>query len=173
MWWTITGNFGNILPIDWSKSYSKQMHVPTLKLGERPAETPDDEIQDLSSEDEAVAADLDLHQLILGGMQHNDNGPIQTAEEVIKEIDDIMDEQTPSEGDTLESEVMEKAKEVLGAPLYENSKCKLLLIPGNILRNLCRTQGNDNHAAQRHLHGDGDADPRVLRDTHLRVGTAR
>lgn len=99
------------------------MHVPALKLGERPAETPDDEIQDLSSEDEAVAADLDLHQLILGEMQHNDNGPIQTAEEVIKEIDDIMDETTPSEsGDTLESEVMEKAKEVLGAPLYEDSK---------------------------------------------------
>ncbi|KAG5680043.1 hypothetical protein PVAND_009574 [Polypedilum vanderplanki] len=100
MWWTITGNFA-------------------LKLNERTAETPDDEIQDLSSEDEAVANDLDLHQLILGGMQH-DNGPIQTAEEVIKEIDDIMDEQTPSEGDVLESEVMEKAKEVLGAPLYED-----------------------------------------------------
>lgn len=121
MWWTITGNFGNILPIDWSKSFAKQMHVPALKLNERAAETPDDEIQDLSSEDEAVANDLDLHQLILGGMQA-DHGPIQTAEEVMKEIDDIMDEQTPSEGDVLESEVMEKAKEVLGAPLYENSK---------------------------------------------------
>lgn len=123
MWWTITGNFGNILPIDWSKSFAKQMHVPALKLNERAAETPDDEIQDLSSEDEAVANDLDLHQLILGGMQA-DHGPIQTAEEVIKEIDDIMDEQTPSEGDVLESEVMEKAKEVLGAPLYEDSKFK-------------------------------------------------
>jgi hypothetical protein len=122
MWWTITGNFGNILPIDWSKSFARQMHVPALKLNERNAETPDDEIQDLSSEDEAVANDLDLHQLILGGMQH-DNGHIQTAEEVIKEIDDIMDEQTPSEGDVLEeSEVMEKAKEVLGAPLYEDSE---------------------------------------------------
>jgi FEZ-like protein len=98
------------------------MHVPALKLGERPAETPDDEIQDLSSEDEAVANDLDLHQLILNGMQSNDNGPIQTAEEVIKEIDDIMDEQTPSEDGALESEVMEKAKEVLGAPLIEHSK---------------------------------------------------
>lgn len=124
MWWTLTGNFGNILPIDWSKSYTKQMHVPNLKLGERPADTPEDElINSLSSEDEAVANDLDLHQLILGGMSHNDNGHIQTAEEVIKEIDDIMDEQnTPSEGETPESEVMEKAKEVLGAPLYEDSE---------------------------------------------------
>ncbi|KAI8034292.1 hypothetical protein M5D96_012958 [Drosophila gunungcola] len=34
MWWTITGNFGNILPIDWSKSYTRQMHMPTLNLGQ-------------------------------------------------------------------------------------------------------------------------------------------
>ncbi len=35
MWWTITGNFGNILPIDWSKSYSRQLHTKSLKLGEK------------------------------------------------------------------------------------------------------------------------------------------
>lgn len=122
MFWTITGNFGNILPIDWSKSFARQMHMPTLKLGERPAETPDDEIEDLSSEDEQVANDLDMHALILGGLQTTDNGHFQTAEEVMKEIDDIMDEQTPSEGDTVENEVMEKAKEVLGSPLYEDSE---------------------------------------------------
>lgn len=125
MWWTITGNFGNILPIDWSKSYARQMHMPALKLGQRSAtqtQQDTDDINDLSSEDEAVANDLDMHTLILGGL-HMDNEPIKTAEEVIKEIDDIMDETTPSEGDALEvSEVMEKAKEVLGAPLYEESK---------------------------------------------------
>lgn len=134
MWWTITGNFGNILPIDWSKSYARQMHVPTLKLGERPAETPDDEIQDLSSEDEAVANDLDMHALILGGLQ-TDSEQIQTAEEVIKEIDDIMDEQTPSEADVLDNEVMEKAKEVLGSPLYEDSEYLFFNKWGRGLRN--------------------------------------
>lgn len=124
MWWTITGNFGNILPIDWSKSYARQMHMPALQLGQHRTKSDmlDDELNDLSSEDEAVANDLDMHALILGGM-HSDNEPIKTAEEVIKEIDDIMDENTPSECDVLEvSEVMEKAKEVLGAPLYEESK---------------------------------------------------
>lgn len=122
MWWTITGNFGNILPIDWSKSYSRQLHMPTLKLGAPPpAQTPDDELNDLSSEDEAVANDLDMHALILNGMQSMDNEPIKTAEEVMKEIDDIMDETTPSEDDPRESEVMEKAKEHLASPLYEES----------------------------------------------------
>lgn len=126
MWWTITGNFGNILPIDWSKSYARQMHMPTLNLGEKrlmkdgDIRTPDDELNDLSSEDEAVANDLDMHALILNGLHTEHDEPIKTAEEVIKEIDDIMDEATPSEGDVLESEVMEKAKEVLGSPLYED-----------------------------------------------------
>lgn len=122
MWWTITGNFGNILPIDWSKSFARQMHVPALNLGERPSErTPDDEIQDLSSEDEAVANDLDMHALILHGL-NAENEPIKTAEEVIKEIDDIMDETSGSEADTHENEAVEKAKEVLGSPLYEESE---------------------------------------------------
>lgn len=100
------------------------MHMPSLQLGQRLAETPDDELNDLSSEDEAVANDLDMHALILGGL-HTDDEPIKSAEEVIKEIDDIMDETASSEnGDVAEvSEVMEKAKEVLSSPLYESSKC--------------------------------------------------
>lgn len=146
MWWTITGNFGNILPIDWSKSYTRQMHMPTLNLADNrqkqnnttsttnsdgagnngiTAQTPNgilDELNDLSSEDEAVANDLDMHALILNGINPEQEEPIKSVEEVIKEIDDIMDEATPSEDDVLDSEVMEKAKEVLGAPLYADSK---------------------------------------------------
>ena len=36
MWWTLTGNYGNILPIDWSKSMTRRLHLPTLQLHERP-----------------------------------------------------------------------------------------------------------------------------------------
>ena len=35
MWWTITGNFGNLLPIDWSKSYARQLHTKVLHLQDR------------------------------------------------------------------------------------------------------------------------------------------
>ena len=35
MWWTITGNYGNILPIDWSKSYTQKLHEQCLNLPER------------------------------------------------------------------------------------------------------------------------------------------
>lgn len=100
------------------------MHMPALQLHQPSVGSPDDELNDLSSEDEAVANDLDMHALILGGL-HTEDEPIKSAEEVIKEIDDIMDETESSESDDNPgnvSEVMEKAKEVLGSPLYEESK---------------------------------------------------
>lgn len=88
--------------------------------------TPDDDLE-LSSEDEAVASDLDMHALILGGL-HQDTEPLKTAEEVIQEIDDMMQEEileriSDSRDSLIETnETMEKAKEVLSSPLYEDSK---------------------------------------------------
>merc|ERR1719445_1738452 len=32
VWWTITGNFGNMMPIDWSKSTARAKQLPTLNL---------------------------------------------------------------------------------------------------------------------------------------------
>lgn len=42
------------------------MHLPALRL-EKPPIMIDNEFNDLSSEDEAVANDLDMHALILSG----------------------------------------------------------------------------------------------------------
>ncbi|XP_050300504.1 fasciculation and elongation protein zeta-2 [Anthonomus grandis grandis] len=121
MWWTITGNFGNILPIDWSKSYARKLQIDSLHLEQQP-QSPDDDL-DLSSEDEQVANDLDMHALILGGLQQ-DTEPLKTADEVIQEIDDMMQEEESFEENPRDpfdnSEVMEKAKEVLASPLYED-----------------------------------------------------
>lgn len=136
MWWTITGNFGNILPIDWSKSYARKMHMPALNLNENKEPlTPDDDLELLSSEDEAVASDLDMHALILGGL-HPEPEPLKTAEEVIREIDDmimqedlasIAGDHSPDDSEhhlhhhhRASHEALEKAKEVLNTPLYED-----------------------------------------------------
>jgi hypothetical protein len=113
MWMTITGNYGNILPIDWSKSVAKSMHLPALNINPDPnfnnvavdgAQTTtrrknsmngnSGRIQDddgLSSEDEAVASDLDMHALILSGLPAANQEPIKGADEVLKEIDDLME----------------------------------------------------------------------------------
>ncbi|CAG9762253.1 unnamed protein product [Ceutorhynchus assimilis] len=129
MWWTITGNFGNILPIDWSKSYARKLQIDSLHLEQQP-QSPDDDL-DLSSEDEQVANDLDMHALILGGIQQ-DTEPLKTADEVIQEIDDMMqedecEEDSPTRDSFENSEAMEKAKEVLASPLYEDKLRSLSL----------------------------------------------
>ncbi|XP_050432714.1 fasciculation and elongation protein zeta-2 [Adelges cooleyi] len=119
MWWTITGNFGNILPIDWSKSYARKVHLPVLNLNNNPQ---DDSSDDLSSEDEAVANDLDMHSLILSGPSTDIEPP--TADEVIREIDDIMEEGTSDEC----TPDCEDPKVPLHSPLLEE-KLKTLNLP--------------------------------------------
>ncbi|KAE8747375.1 hypothetical protein FOCC_FOCC006017 [Frankliniella occidentalis] len=158
MWWTITGNFGNILPIDWSKSCARKLHVPALNLNEckcrgycsyrdsRQEDADGDaDLADLSSEDEAVANDLDMHSLILSGL-HGDAEPVKTADEVIREIDDMMQnasicftlwriirretpshELSPGSEESLLDAVERKGKEVLYSPLYEE-KLKTLSV---------------------------------------------
>ncbi|XP_064081099.1 dentin sialophosphoprotein-like isoform X2 [Macrobrachium nipponense] len=103
MWWTITGNFGNILPIDWSKTYTRQQYLPVLNLNEAKSMTsPADESERTAEDDaeeEEVAQDLDLHHLILNGLSAE---PVKSAEEVIKEIDDLMQEGSSSEDEGVE-----------------------------------------------------------------------
>jgi len=79
--------------------------------------------QELSSEDEAVACDLDMHSLILSGLQV-DAEPVKTADEVIREIDDMMQEQdTDGECECDPdmppgSDRYAKSSQVLHSPLY-------------------------------------------------------
>lgn len=95
-WWTITGNFGNILPIDWSKSYARKLQLPALNLNEQmKSEHLDGSDGGSEDEEEELAKDLDLHALILSSLQQE---PIFTAEQVLEEIDEIMQENGPSEG---------------------------------------------------------------------------
>lgn len=89
VWWTLTGNFGNIMPIDWSKTYTRAKHLPTLNLCDP---RPTVELESYGAEDDIVAADLDMHQLILNS-EHPKSDPIKSAEEVLQEIDDIIDDE--------------------------------------------------------------------------------
>ena len=81
VWWTITGNFGNMMPIDWSKSTVRAKQLPTLNLNPRNLNSKtsnktsaaastnfhssEDLVDGLEDEDDLVAADLDMHSLIL------------------------------------------------------------------------------------------------------------
>lgn len=101
VWWTLTGNFGNLMPIDWSKTYAREQQLPTLNLcAPRPAGPPSGPVPSAqySEEDDLVAADLDMHQLILQSDTLAAAEPIKSAEEVLQEIDDIIDEDEDEEG---------------------------------------------------------------------------
>lgn len=101
VWWTLTGNFGNMMPIDWSKTYTRANHLPTLNLCDprlaSAQQTGSATGQDLTDEDDIVAADLDMHQLILQSDTMASSEPIKSAEEVLQEIDDIIEEEEDDE----------------------------------------------------------------------------
>ncbi|KAI5749528.1 hypothetical protein M8J76_008057 [Diaphorina citri] len=126
MWWTLTGNFGNILPIDWSKSQARKLHVPSLNLKDNKKE---DDMVELASEDESTANDLDMHNLIISSY-NSENEPLKSAEEILKEIDDIMDE---GEASDISPEIESRASDVqfssqkrtLQSPIYEEKISRL------------------------------------------------
>merc|ERR1712223_2334823 len=100
VWWTITGNFGNMMPIDWSKSTARAKQLPTLNLchprdnhsKHKPTfHSSEDLVDGLEDEDDLVAADLDMHSLILSSNPQENAEPLKSADEVIKEIDDIIE----------------------------------------------------------------------------------
>ncbi|XP_059148230.1 fasciculation and elongation protein zeta-2-like [Physella acuta] len=97
MWWTITGNFGNILPIDWSKSYARSLQHRVLNIGEEQRAC--DALSLDLSDDEELAQAFDMHSLIVSSLHPEEEDQILTADQVISQIDDMMKE--PSAEDYL------------------------------------------------------------------------
>lgn len=91
IWLTLTGNFGNILPIDWSKTYARTLQLPALNLKPK-VQNMDDSFGFDLPEDESLSEALDLHRMVCN---HDDwEPPPQSAEEVIEEIDEIIMQQS-------------------------------------------------------------------------------
>ncbi|VDD87659.1 unnamed protein product [Enterobius vermicularis] len=86
IWWTLTGNFGNMLPLDFSNSQTRQFQLPALDLQPRKDES--ESGVDVSEEEE-LRASLDMHQLISQQLPLSDSPP-QTADQVIEEIDQML-----------------------------------------------------------------------------------
>lgn len=86
IWWTLTGNFGNMLPLDFSNSQTRQLQLPALDLQQRKDES---ESGVDVSEDEELRASMDMHQLISQHVPLSDSPP-QTADQVIEEIDQML-----------------------------------------------------------------------------------
>ncbi|KAL3985391.1 FEZ-like family protein [Acanthocheilonema viteae] len=87
IWWTLTGNFGNMPPLDFSKTQTRRLQLPALDL--QPHKENSDPGIDLSEEDEDLRSALDMHQLISQRGPLSESPP-QTADQVIEEIDQML-----------------------------------------------------------------------------------
>lgn len=100
VWNTLTDNYGNVMAVDWKTSHTRSLHLPTLNLVSR--EKLDNQSLDLS-DDEDLREQMDMHSIIVSSISDE---PLFTAEQVIEEIEEMMqdspdpeDDESPSQSD--------------------------------------------------------------------------
>ncbi|XP_038818142.1 fasciculation and elongation protein zeta-2 isoform X1 [Salvelinus namaycush] len=93
VWNALTDNYGNVMPVDWKTSHIRSLHLPTLNLCKQGKL--DNMPLDLS-DDEELREQMDMHSIIVSCI--NDE-PLFTAEQVIEEIEEMMQESPDPEDD--------------------------------------------------------------------------
>ncbi|GMT12420.1 hypothetical protein PFISCL1PPCAC_3717, partial [Pristionchus fissidentatus] len=90
LWWTLTGNFGTMLPLDVSQMKTRKLLVNSLDLNSARTDKSDIMSSLDGSEDEDLRNALDMHQLVAQGSPMSADSPPQTADQVIEEIDQML-----------------------------------------------------------------------------------
>ncbi|EAX00421.1 fasciculation and elongation protein zeta 2 (zygin II), isoform CRA_b [Homo sapiens] len=90
------------MPVDWKSSHTRTLHLLTLNLSEKGVS---DSLLFDTSDDEELREQLDMHSIIVSCV--NDE-PLFTADQVIEEIEEMMqespdpeDDETPTQSDRL------------------------------------------------------------------------
>ncbi|XP_043914973.1 fasciculation and elongation protein zeta-2 isoform X2 [Protopterus annectens] len=102
IWNALTDNYGNVMPVDWKTSHTRTLHLPSLNLSEKSG---NDNLNLDLSDDEELREQLDMHSIIVSCISEE---PLFTAEQVIEEIEEMMQEspdpeedETPTQSDRL------------------------------------------------------------------------
>ncbi|XP_039637798.1 fasciculation and elongation protein zeta-2 isoform X4 [Perca fluviatilis] len=100
VWNALTDNYGNVMAVDWKTSHTRSLHLPTLNITEHEQKSQetnklDNQSLDLS-DDEELREQMDMHSIIVSCI--NDE-PLFTAEQVIEEIEEMMQESPDPEDD--------------------------------------------------------------------------
>uniref|UniRef100_UPI00358DEF9D fasciculation and elongation protein zeta-2-like isoform X1 n=1 Tax=Myxine glutinosa TaxID=7769 RepID=UPI00358DEF9D len=99
LWNQVTDNYGNVMPVDWRSSHARSLYLPALNLNEHKEkesltlDLPDDDDDD----DDELREQLDMHSIIVSCVQPQE--PLFTAEQVIEEIEEMMQESPDAEED--------------------------------------------------------------------------
>ncbi|XP_062848383.1 fasciculation and elongation protein zeta-2 [Trichomycterus rosablanca] len=91
IWNSLIEHFGKIMPVDWNQSYTRTLHLPTLMTEDSPRV---DSVNLDVSDDEELREQMDLHSIIVPCV--NDE-PFVTAEQVIEEIEEMMQDSPDTE----------------------------------------------------------------------------
>ncbi|XP_058880341.1 fasciculation and elongation protein zeta-2-like isoform X2 [Acipenser ruthenus] len=98
IWNALTDNYGNVMPVNWKTSHTRSLHLPTLNLMEKGKI---DSINLDLSDDEELREQLDMHSIIVSCISDE---PLFTAEQVIEEIEEMMQESPDPEDDEMPSQ---------------------------------------------------------------------
>ncbi|KAK7801825.1 hypothetical protein U0070_015514, partial [Myodes glareolus] len=93
IWNALTDNYGNVMPVDWKSSHTRALHLLTLNLSEKGMS--DGFLFD-ASEEEELREQLDMHSIIVSCVSEE---PLFTADQVIEEIEEMMQESPDPEDD--------------------------------------------------------------------------
>ncbi|XP_071381568.1 fasciculation and elongation protein zeta-2 [Centroberyx affinis] len=100
IWNALTDNYGNVMPVDWKQSRTRSLHIPMFNLEEKPRAS---DVTTELSDDEELREQLDMHSIIVSCLSEE---PLFTAEQVIEEIEEMMQDspdmeaqQNPSQSD--------------------------------------------------------------------------
>ncbi|XP_034410357.1 fasciculation and elongation protein zeta-2 isoform X2 [Cyclopterus lumpus] len=84
LWKALTSNYGRVMPVDWKRSRTCFLHVPTFNLEKKARKT---DVTPELSDDEELREQLDMHSIIVSCLAEE---PLFTAEQVIEEIEEMM-----------------------------------------------------------------------------------
>nr|XP_057940544.1 fasciculation and elongation protein zeta-2 isoform X2 [Doryrhamphus excisus] len=83
IWTALTKRFGHGIPLDWKRSRIHALHMPIFNMEEKPTGDVTAELSD----DEELREQLDMHSIIVSCIGDE---PLFTAEQVIEEIEEMM-----------------------------------------------------------------------------------
>ncbi|KAL6488824.1 hypothetical protein MHYP_G00025650 [Metynnis hypsauchen] len=93
IWNALTDNYGNVMPVDWNQSRARSLHLPTLNIEDGPR------VNNVNldvSDDEELREQMDMHSIIVSCINEE---PLFTAEQVIEEIEEMMQDSPDMEAE--------------------------------------------------------------------------
>ncbi|CAG6015793.1 unnamed protein product [Menidia menidia] len=118
IWNALTSNYGRVAPVDWSRSRTRSLYISTFNLEEKAAEA---DVAEGLSDEEDLREQLDMHSIIVPCLAAE---PLVTAEQVIEEIEEMMQDPSDTEAERRPSRSDLPVLDVQrSSPGFQESEC--------------------------------------------------